>query len=203
MRTWETGMAIRAIKGRGFSLLELLLTLVVIGLITSLAGVGISSGSRPYQVDAALRHFADVAEYALDEAQLSGTDMGLFIEQRSETHGVVYSYQWMQRQQAEELGWQLAPFDEDAYGRRDMPLEMDVLLEVEQGSAQVAASDIEGSGDDEEEPVQPQVVFYSSGETTPGIMTWVDTASGEVLWELEWDLLGRMSLRRRGQSDED
>lgn len=71
-------MAIRASDSRGFSLLELLLTLVIIGLITSLAGLGVSSGSRPYRVDAALRNFADVAEYALDEAQMSGADMGLF-----------------------------------------------------------------------------------------------------------------------------
>jgi general secretion pathway protein H len=195
-------MAIHASNRQGFSLLELLLTLVIIGLIASLAGLGISSGSRPYKIDAALRNFADVASYALDEAQMSGTDMGLFIEQRSEADGVVYSYQWMQRQQQDELGWQLAPFDEDAYGRRDMPLDMDVLLEVEQGAVQPGnASD--GADVDEDAPARPQVVFYSSGETTPGIMTWVDTASGEVLWELEWDLLGRMSLRRQGVSDED
>jgi general secretion pathway protein H len=194
-------MAINANKGRGFSLLELLLTLVVIGLITSLAGLGVSSGSRPYQVDSALRNFADIAEYALDEAQLGGADMGLFFEQRLEPHGVVYSYQWLRR---EELGWELAPFDEDAYGRRDMPRDIDVLLEVEEGSALLTSpADEDIDDEDEEKQSQPQVVFYSSGETTPGIMTWVDTASGEVLWELEWDLLGRLSLRRRGQADEE
>ncbi len=192
-------MATPASNGKGFSLLELLLTLVIIGLITSLAGLGVSSGSRPYKVDSALRNFADVAEYALDEAQLSGTDMGLFIEQRSESQGVVYSYQWMQRQ---EFGWRLAPFDEDAYGRRDMPRDIDVLLEVEQGAALFPSSE-EVVDDDDDEPIQPQVIFYSSGETTPGIMTWVDTESGDILWELEWDLLGRLSLRRKGLADEE
>ena len=192
-------MAIRASNSKGFSLLELLLTLVIIGLITSLAGLGVSSGSRSYQVDAALRNFADVAEYALDEAQMSGTDMGLFIEQRSESQGDVYSYQWMQRQ---EFDWQMAPFDEDAYGRRDMPRDIDVILEVEQVSALLTAGGELADGDDDE-PAQPQVIFYSSGETTPAIMTWVDTGSGEVLWELEWDLLGKLSLRRNGLADED
>lgn len=101
----------------------------------------------------------------------------------------------------------MAPFDEDAYGRRDLPRDIDVLLQVEQGSARVASADeleeSDGPDDSEEKQVQPQVVFYSSGETTPGIMTWVDSASGEVLWELEWDLLGRLELRRRGQVDEE
>jgi general secretion pathway protein H len=197
-------MAIAASNSKGFSLLELLLTLVVIGLIVSLAGLGVSSGSRPYKVDSALRNFADVAEYALDEAQMSGTDMGLFIELRSESRGDIYSYQWMQRL---EYGWELAPFDEDAYGSRDMPRDIDVILEVEQGSTLLPVSsepgDGDGDGDDDDEPVQPQVIFYSSGETTPGIMTWVDSESGEVLWELEWDLLGRLSLRRKGLVDEE
>ncbi len=192
-------MAIAASNSKGFSLLELLLTLIIIGLITSLAGLGVSSGSRPYQVDSALRNFADVAEYALDEAQLSGTDMGLLIERRSAPRGEIYSYQWLQRQ---EFGWQPAPFDVDAYGRRDMPRDIDVILEVEQGSALLPAGSEPTDGDDDE-PVQPQVIFYSSGETTPGIMTWVDTESSEVLWELEWDLLGRLSLRRKGLADEE
>jgi general secretion pathway protein H len=193
-------MAIRATNSDGFSLLELLLTLVVIGLIISMAGIGVGSGSRPYKVESAIRNFADVAEYALDEAQMSGADMGLFIEQRSEPSGEIYSFQWMRR---EELGWELAPFDEDAYGRRDMPLDIDVLLEVEQGNALVAPGDDSEENSDEDKQIQPQVVFYASGETTPGIMTWVETASGQVLWELEWDLLGRLSLRRQGRDDEE
>jgi general secretion pathway protein H len=199
-------MAIRASNSKGFSLLELLLTLVIIGLITSLAGLGVSSGSRPYKVDAALRNFADVAEYALDEAQMSGTDMGLLIELRSNSRGDIYSYQWMQRQ---EFGWELAPFDDDAYGSRDMPADIDVILEVEQGATLLAVSsepaddDGDGDGNEEDDEPAPQVIFYSSGETTPGIMTWVDTASGDVLWELEWDLLGKLSLRRKGQADEE
>ena len=116
----------------GFSLLELLLTLVIVGLIVSLAGLGISSGSQPYRIDAAIKQFADVAEYALDEAQLNGIDMGLLIEEDSDRHGVVYSYQWLQR---DITGWELARFDADAYGRRQLPRDIELLLEVEQGNA--------------------------------------------------------------------
>jgi general secretion pathway protein H len=179
----------------GFSLLELLITLVVVGLIISLAGLSVSSGRRSYQVDAALKHFADIAEYALDESQLSGIDMGMMLERRIENGATIFSFQWLQR---EGPGWQTARFDEDAYGRRDLPLDIDVLLEVEQDIA-----DLEVGKSDEEIEAQPQVVFYSSGETTPGIMTWIDDRTGEVLWELEWDLLGRLTLRKKGIADEE
>ena len=44
----------------------------------------------------------------------------------------------------------------------------------------------------------------SSGEVTPGLMVLRDENSGDVLWEVEWDLLGRMELRPRGEAlDED
>ena len=189
-------MGTQATSDSGFSLLELLLTLVIVGLIASLAGLGVSSGSRSYQVDAAAKHFADVAEYALDEAQMSGIDMGLFLEERGSGGDLRYSYQWLQR---DIDGWSLAEFDEDAYGRKSLPPGMAVMLEVEQGNALVNERDAV----DGEEQDQPQVVFYSSGETTPGIMTWVDDNSGDILWELEWDLLGRFSLRRRGEVDDE
>ena len=182
--------------GAGFSLLELLLVLVVVGLIAALAGLTVSSGSRPYTIDAALRHFADIAAYALDEAQLSGTDMGLLLWQQPGRVGPVYSYQWLQRAGAD---WQPAPLDEDARGRRELPAGLVVSLEVEQQPVAPAlppsAADLDA--------LLPQALFYSSGETTPGLMSWYEAESGALLWQLEWDLLGRFSLRRRGQADAD
>jgi hypothetical protein len=77
-------------------------------------------------------------------------------------------------------------------------LNVDVALEVEQDQAEVDSGE---NGDDED--ARPQVIFYSSGETTPGIMTWVDDLTGDILWELEWDLLGRLSLRKNGLADEE
>jgi len=182
-------------KAAGFSLLELLLALFIVGLIVSLAGLGVSSGGRSHEVDAALKRFADIAEYALDEAQFHGIDMGLFIDSRPEGGAARFGYQWMRRDAG---GWRPAPFDEDAYGRKDIPRGVEVRLEVEQGNALADERDELAAGGERD---QPQVLFYSSGETTPGVMTWVEADSGAVLWELEWDLLGRLSLRRRGETD--
>ena len=183
-------------RRRGFSLLELLLTLVIIGLIVSMAGLSVSSGRRPYQIEAAARHFADVAEYALDEAQLRGTDMGMLLEMHASREETVYSYRWLQR--AGNV-WRVAPFDEDAYGRRDLPAGVEVVLEMEESETELIDER------DREEGLQPapQVIFYASGETTPGVMSWLDRESGELLWELEWDLIGRIELRPRGIGDDE
>ena len=40
----------------------------------------------------------------------------------------------------------------------------------------------------------PQVVFYASGEATPGSLDFRRADSGEFLWQLRWDLLGRIEV---------
>lgn len=184
-------------RAGGFSLLELLLVLVIIGLIATMAGLSVSSGRRPYEVETAARQFVDIAEYAMDEAQLSGSDMGVLLDYEDTRDGTVYSYQWLQR--AGDT-WREAPFDEDAYGRRDLPANVSVVLEIEEGTAE-----LERRGAERQDglPPTPQIVFYASGEAVPGIMTWVDTGTGEVFWELEWDLLGRFEMYPRGNRDID
>ncbi|MEE4659344.1 MAG: prepilin-type N-terminal cleavage/methylation domain-containing protein [Halieaceae bacterium] len=189
--------------GAGFTLLELLLVLLVIGMIATLAAVNMGSGGRGIEVDTAARRFADIAEYAMDEAQLSGTDLGVLIEQVPERDSVVFSYRWLQR--AGNV-WQPAPFDQDAFGEQRLPAGVDVVLEIENEVAEFERARRQRAADEAEQgeilPAPPQVVFYASGEAIPGIMRWLDAATGELLWELEWDLLGRVELRPRGLEPE-
>lgn len=195
-RSWNSANR----KVGGFSLLELLIALFIVGLIVSVAGLSVSSGSRPYEVEAALNEFMDIAAYALDEAQLRGVDMGLHLEQESDEQGINWRYQWLERYELNR--WRLARFDADAFGAKLLPVNLDVVLEVEQGAVELE----EELDEDEDEPLRPQAMFYSSGETTPAIMTWLDPETREVLWELEWDLVGRMDKRRSGKinpEDED
>lgn len=199
MPIWVTGMArasnsALAIRrgAAGFSLLELLIAMLIVGLIVSLAGVSVSSGSQSYRIEASLNEFMDIAEYAMEEAQFRGRDMGLLLEQDNENGVQRYTYQWLEPNERGE--WVAAGFDPDAFGARELPEGLDVALEIEEGGIPLA-DEIEA---DEEATLRPQAVFYSSGEASPGIMTWIDIESGDVLWELEWDLLGRFSKRLKG-----
>ena len=38
---------------------------------------------------------------------------------------------------------------------------------------------------------------------TPGALEWLDNQTGEVLYRLEWDLLGRMVLMPKGSELDD
>ena len=186
-----------SVRLRGFSLLELLLVLVIVGFIVTLAGISVSSGSRDYQVEGSVLTFANVAEYAMDEAQLANRDFGLLLRQRETGREVRFSYQWLQRLDG---GWVEARTDAEIFSPREFPPGLELELEVEESDTEPAS---ELGEDEAEEQLLPQVVFYASGETTPGILTLVEVSSGEVAWRLEWDLLGRMKLLRAGLADDE
>ena len=89
-------MAVRACHGsrqsqRGFSLLELLVTLLVVVLITSLVTLTVGSGGQDIRLAAKVRNLADVASYALDEAQMMGIDYGLLLQRADAAGEVVYT----------------------------------------------------------------------------------------------------------------
>ena len=68
-------------RQRGFSLLELLVALMVIVLVTTMVNLTVSSGGQDIQLESMVRNVADVGSYALDEAQMTGVDYGLLIEE--------------------------------------------------------------------------------------------------------------------------
>ena len=49
----------------------------------------------------------------------------------------------------------------------------------------------------------PQVIFYSSGEATVASIQLREEKTGDLLWRIEWDLLGRSKLLRRGELSEE
>jgi general secretion pathway protein H len=176
---------------RGFSLIEMLLALFVVVVITSLVSLGVNSGSQDIQLEAKIRSLADISSYALDEAQMSGVDRGLLLSRSSDAGDTVYRYSWLERRLE---GWREPQLDAQLFAGGVFPREIELQLVLE--DLPVA----ELAPDSAEEPPVPQVVFYASGETSPGFIELRDVATGELLWLLEWDLLGRFTLAPRGEA---
>ena len=179
---------------RGFSLLELLVALFVVVLITSMVSLSVTSGGPDVRMEAMVRNLVNVAEYALDEAQMTGQDYGLLLEETFDAGTPRFSYSWRERRLE---GW----FEPDAVQELFEPqyLPPGIELELELESSPVT----ELSLDDAEEEAKPQVVFYASGETTVGAINVRRRDDGELLWRIEWDLLGRFALLRRGEAEEE
>ena len=190
----------------GFSLLELLVALFVVVVVTSLVTLTVNSGGQDVELDAKVRSLADISTYAMDEAQMRGVDMGLLLEAVNEDGEDLYRYSWRERAPD---GWRLPIVDADIFGPQQFPLGVELTLESEQALVDIAASTesalqaSNASGNVTDIMPVPQVIFYSSGEVTEGALILRQLESGDILWRLEWDLLGRFTLRRRGEAHDD
>jgi general secretion pathway protein H len=186
----------------GFSLLELLVALFVVVIITSLVTLSVNSGGEDIKLDATVKSLADVSSYAIDEAQLRGVDMGLLLERIDKSGERIFRYRFMERTPR---GWRDPEVEADIFSPRAFPSTVELSLEIENtlvdltGEPRLAQS--ASSEGNAVEPV-PQVIFYSSGETTVGIISLRQAQTGELLWTIEWDLVGRFTLLRRGEPSE-
>ena len=196
----RTGPPVRAAAcagQRGFSLLEMLVALIVVVLVTTLVNFTVNSGGQDVQLETTVRELAGAASYALDEAQMTGLDYGLLLQEEPVAGQTVYSYRWLERRLD---GWGDPTSGKEVFARRKLP--PGIALELELEDAPLVELSLDDDQDKESTP-RPQVVLYASGETTVGAINVRRTDNSELLWRIEWDLLGRIDVLRRGVAEEE
>lgn len=179
----------------GFSLVEMLVALMVVVLVTSLVSLSFNSGGQDVKLASMVRDLAGVAGYALDEAQMTGVDYGLLLEEEVLDGEVVYAYSWLEHQVE---GWGVPRSGKEIFQTQRFPPGTELELELEDAPL-VELSLV----DDGSEIVEPQIIFYASGEATVGAINLRRREDGELLWRIEWDLLGRFDLLPRGEELEE
>lgn len=181
---------------RGFSLLELMVALIVVVLVTTLVNLTVSSGGQDVALRAAAYELADVAAYALDEAQMTGVDYGLLLEEEEQAGEVIYRYRWLERKVD---GWGDPASGKDVFRHAQLP--PGIALELELEDSPLVELSLDEDEDEKDDKPNPQVVFYASGETTPGALNIRLVEGDELLWRIEWDLLGEFKVLPRGEAE--
>lgn len=161
---------------RGFTLIEILVTLVIMGLLAGLAALSVGGTAERAARDEAER-LHQLLSYASDEATMQGEELGLLVEEGS--------YRIL-RLDPETEKWQVAsekPFEEHT-------LPEGLVLDVELRDAPEAAR----RTPDPDDPV-PGILLMSSGEVSAFRMDFRLSSRGEPVASIESDGSGLLQQR--------
>jgi general secretion pathway protein H len=151
----------------GFTLVETLMVMLIVGLLAGVAMLTLPAASDPLRDEA--RVFAARAALGAQESVIAGTPVGLAIDARG--------YRFLQWREGRWLGVQTEP----AFTPRLWPEGMAVALAVAGEQDPLPASP----------PAQPQVVYEAVGTATPFTATFV---AGERRLQVAGDSRGRVAV---------
>ena len=164
-------------QGAGFTLIEVMVVVLIIGITVSLATLTMGGGEQPAQTEA--KRLKTLIGVVSEEAILQGRSFGLRIDPDG------YRFFSLERDD-----WALLTGDK-LLRARSMPDNVRLELEVEGERMTFSESDDEGEkkGD---EPDQPQLYFLSSGEVSPFTLS-IRPFEGAA-YDLQVDETGTMEM---------
>ncbi|CAA6808108.1 MAG: Unknown protein [uncultured Thiotrichaceae bacterium] len=174
---WVTGISNKLTLGfvpkkrRGFTLLELLIVMVIIGVIVGAATLSIPH-NKTSQIEKEAQRFQALLKLARDEAVFQSRSVGVLFEESG--------YQFMLS--GEEQGQWVALSDKQLRPR--------VLPEGFSFRVDVQGQMVSFEDADSEERLVPHVFVLSTGEITPFNVTISDTALHEI--EMRFDGFGNV-----------
>ena len=148
---------------RGFTLIEILIVLVIIGILAMLATLSIGLLGQDREIENESGRLADAIALLQEQAQLEGRDYGIVLE----TAGYEF-----QRYDAFEQHWK-AVEEDAALGAHELPPDLVLELVIE-------GKPILLRHEENPEARVPQLVAWGSGEMTPYRLTFVRKAGARV-----------------------
>ena len=177
---------------RGFSLIELLVAVFVIVLLTGVVSLNVGRGGAELELESEVRHLAGLLAFSSAEAGLSAADHGLFIARDTDLDSPGYEGVWLRRF---DQGWAAPRGSAEVFEPLAFSTGYELRLDL------TGQPEVELLSYDPDLNPSPQIVAWAGGEMTPGSLEWLDRHTGELLYLLEWDLIGRMTLMPRGRVD--
>jgi general secretion pathway protein H len=131
----------------GFTLIEILVVLVVVGMLVALATLTLGGNSMRRDLDNEVEQLFLLMQTVSEQAVLNNTEFGLVIEEEQ--------FEFLAFDQQTD-SWR--PSSERLYRQRSLPEWLVVTKYIENDAPRLES--------DEDQP-RPDVVMFSSGETTP------------------------------------
>lgn len=173
----------------GFTMIEILVVLVLVGLLASLAIVNLGGGSERREMTSKIRELYVLMQTASEQAILNNEELGLVIDEEGYRF-VVYDEQ--------EQEWRTE--SARLFQSRGFPEWMSVTLFVDDDIPRLPSGDEE---DEEENRLEPDLMFFSSGETTSFELEFVTTSSRDPVYRLVADGLNDIEMKTPSDDGDD
>jgi len=203
----------RHYRQRGFTLLEIVLVMFVIGIAFGMAAISIGSGTRPYEIKSAAKSLYASASLASEEAILTNTQFGLRFDLDPDYKGPDehFIYDWFQFDPINMRWIKLENHDVLKSGK--LPEHIRLQIEIEGQPLVVGAKEKQKSKlaleqkqeeDGKGEPEYPDLYFMSSGELSAFTLriSDKDLAEYDGEYRVEGEMVGRVKYILPGE-DED
>jgi len=162
------------VQARGFTLIEVLVTVVIIGVLASVLVLSVSAGDEEQTLRREAQRLQARIDYACERAELSGRELGLHLR----SHGYAFS-----SPEGEE--WRV--IEDDGALKKTVLADAITLSAGEEALAESFAE-------------TPQFLCFASGEASP---LQIELAAGPqaTRWRVDIDFDGRSRLQHRGVED--
>jgi general secretion pathway protein H len=157
---------------RGFTLLELMVVLVIIGVLLSFVGLSTGGDSRAEQMQREATRLIALIDMASEQAVLRSEQLAIRFGDADYEFMLLQAGKWAALQ------------DDGPLRARELPRGMELRLELEENPP---------PGLQAEDTEAPQVFLLSSGEMTPFTLTF-SAPESEQRYVVKATLLGRLEL---------
>ncbi|MGH8454243.1 MAG: type II secretion system minor pseudopilin GspH [Nevskiales bacterium] len=171
---------------KGFTLLEILAVIVIIGIVVSFASLSLSSRAADERLTTEAQRLEVLLKLAADEAIVQGEEIGLLVA------GDGYAFYHLK-----ENRW--AEYEQGSLRERALPEGMNLYL-VSDGREDVQIplpEDQKKNPDDQKKKPSPQILLLSSGELTPFVLQ-LRAEHLKAFYQAEGKITGQIEMKRIG-----
>jgi len=172
-------------KGAGFTLLEMLVVVVIIGIVLSFSVLSLGGDRRGEELDREARQFTELLRLAAEQTVLSGEEWGVQISTDSYRF-LVYS----------DAGW-VVQEEDPLFRERTLTQGAELDVELEGREVVLGANldtDSEDTADkDDADKLKPTLFILSSGEISPFVMRF-SAKETEQRFEVKVDARGVLTV---------
>lgn len=164
---------------RGFTLLELMVVLVIIGIIITFAVLSVGDGGRQDRLEQEARRLQALFSLASEEAVLRSRELGVVLQRQSYEFVAYDGEKWQ------------AISDDTLFRKHVLPESMTFKLFIDG-----LPVDLRELPEKSEKGPTPQLLFFSSGERQPFELTVAYSDDPPLAYTLQVPLLGPLKLER-------